>query len=199
MMFNRRLLLGILATIACATAQPSSTVAYTSIQGASYNLYPWFGQKIVILTRSNSLDPSVMAKMVSALDAAFVIYESITGSDPSPYPPTTLNGRDTIAEVPDGTTCGAGCTYIGANGSELASTYFTVLYNGVALHDEYDQVMFYEFGRSFWFYNPPLGKVDSFVTGFAIANRFTSMERIPVKGGPFNNLSFAVIPSLLTF
>lgn len=181
------LLTGVFVFAASATAQPSSTVAYKSIQGQSYNLYPWFGQKIVVLTRSNALDPSVMSKIVSALDAAFGIYEDVTGTDPSPYAPTTLNGRDTIAEVPDGATCGAGCTYIGANGSEVTSTFFSILYDGVRVRGEYDHLMFYEFGRSFWSYGNQLGKVDTFVNGFAIGNRFISMDRIPVKGGPFNN------------
>jgi hypothetical protein len=168
-------------------AQPASAVTYKSIQGVTYTLYPWIGGKVAILTSANTLDVPTMNSILEALDSAYGIYEQITGSEPSQLPATTLNGRDTIAELPDGnTTCGAGCTYIGATGTEIMTTYFLVLYNGVLQNGQYDQALFYEFGRSFWFYGSQLGKVDAFVTGFAIANRFVSMDRVPVNGGPFN-------------
>ena len=92
--------------------------------------------------------------------------------------------------MPDGKTCGAGCGYLGANGVELASTYFHVLYRGVKNNDQYDQVVFYEFGRNFWSYGDQLGKLDPFVTGFAIVNRFISIDRAGLKGGPFRKLTY---------
>jgi len=168
-------------------APPPTTVPYTSFQNADYSLYPWVGSKVALLTATNTLDVATVNSILQALDAAYTIYEEITGTDPAPVTSTTLNGRDTIAELPDGnTTCGAGCTYIGATGTEIMATYFMDLYNGVLEHGQYDQVLFYEFGRSFWFYNSQLAPVGPFVTGFAIANRFITMDRIPVVGGPFN-------------
>jgi uncharacterized protein (TIGR03437 family) len=178
--------------------QPTSTVMYQGFSGASnnipvtYNLYPWFGKKVALLTPLNTLDVPTMNTILAGLDAAWAVYEQITGADPSPYPPGTLNGRDIIAVVPDASipSCAA-CTYVGANGSELTSTWFDVLYNGVMDNGQFDQVMFYEFGRNFWFYTNQLGQVGQFITGFAIANRFISMDSAGLNGGPFNGLTFA--------
>ncbi len=64
--------------------------------------------------------------------------------------------------------------------------YFLDLYDGVLQNDQYDQVLFYELGRNFWLYGSQLSPIDAFVTGFAIANRFISMDRVPVNGGPYN-------------
>ena len=180
-----------------APGQPTSTVVYQGFQGASnnlpvtYNLYPWFGNKVALLTPQNNLDVPTMNKILAGLDAAWGVYEQITGADPSPYAPGTLNGHDIIAVVPDASipSCAA-CTYVGANGTELTSTYFFILYNGVMENDQFDQVMFYEFGRNFWFYGNALGAVGEFVTGFAIANRFISLDRSGLQGGPFNGLPF---------
>jgi len=172
--------------VCLAAGMPASAVPYTSFNGVTYDLTAWSGEDIVYLTESSSLDAGVMNRIVTATDAAYGVYRSITGREPTPYPPTTLNGRGTIAQVPNGATCGAGCGYLGFTGIELASDYFNILYNGVAQNGQYDQVVFYELGRNFWFYGDELGALDPFVTGFAIANRFISMEEIGVEGGPFN-------------
>jgi uncharacterized protein (TIGR03437 family) len=182
---------------AAEPGQPSATAVYQGFSGASnnipitYNLYPWFGQKVALLTPQSTLDVSTMNTTLAGLDAAWEVYEQITGADPSPYPPSTLNGRDIIAVVPDASipSCAA-CTYVGFNGSELTSTFFSVLYDDVQDNSEFDQVMFYEFGRNFWFYNNQLGQVSEFTTGFAIANRFISMGRAGLNGGPFDGLTF---------
>lgn len=178
-------------SIGVAQGQPAAPVSYTSQEGQTYTLYPWFGQKVVLLTQSGSLDAPTMTAILAALDSAWSVYEQITGGNPISYGPTTLNGRDIIAEVPDGAACGAACSYLGSTGTDLEATYFLVLYNGVLQNHQYDQAMFYEFGRNFWFYQPQLGPVDPFVTGFAIANRFISMDRSGLSGGPFNNLSYS--------
>jgi serralysin len=90
-----------------------------------------------------------------------------------------------IAQVPS--TCGAGCGHIGAMGIELLDTTFERLYVQVKNDDLYDQAVFYELGRNFWFYGPQLGRIDPFVTGFAILNRFLSMEAVGAKGAPFKS------------
>lgn len=179
-------------------APPSATVVYEGFQGAdnnipvTYNLYPWLGEKVALLTPQNTLDVPTMYKILAGLDAAWKEYEQITQADPSVYAPGTISGRDIIAVVPDASipSCAA-CTYVGANGSELTSTYFSVLYNGVMTSDQYDQVMFYEFGRNFWFYNNQLTTLGAFSTGFAIANRFISLDRAGLQGGPYDGLTFA--------
>lgn len=182
--------------ILCA---PVATAApYRSFYGATYDLTPREGKDVVVLTREPALDAAAMARIVDALDDAWAVYADLTARRPAPWPATTLNGRATIAEVPDGTTCGAACSYLGFNGTEITSTYWSILYDGVRLRNEYDQVLFYEFGRNFWFYGDQLGAIDPFVTGFAVANRFVSMETIGVAGGPFQELAFVDFERLLT-
>ena len=174
------------AVCSLAGAQSGSPIAYTTFQGDSLTLYPWKGQKVVVLTSSPNLDRATMTSIVSALDSAWRVYEQITGADPDFYPETSLNGLDIIAEVPTGSTCGAACSYLGNTGTEIESTYFNVLYNGVYNNHQFDQALFYELGRNFWFYNAQLGALSPFVTGFAVANRFVSMDNIGVTGGPYN-------------
>lgn len=110
--------------------QNPGSVTYTSFQGESYTLYPWYGENIVLLTRIASLDAAAVQAILDALDAAYGVYQTITGREPISYPPTFLNGRSTIAEVPDGHTCGASCAYLGFTGIEIDSTRFAQLYNG---------------------------------------------------------------------
>lgn len=184
-----RILLLLSATFSCC----AETVLYTSFQGSTYELTPWYGQDVAVLTQPPNLDPTTMNKILSAFDSAWNVYHNLTGQVPISYPPTTLNGKDTIAHVPDGATCGAGCSYLGYTGTEIANTYFNYLYSNANKYGLFDQVQFYEFGRNFWFYQNQLGIVDPFVTGFAIANRFVSMEQGGIPGAPFynNGMSFA--------
>jgi hypothetical protein len=53
-------------------------------------------------------------------------------------------------------TCGAACSYLGVTGTEIEPPYFQTLYDGIANNDLYDQALFYEFGRNFWFYGDAL-------------------------------------------
>jgi hypothetical protein len=169
---------------------PGAPVTYTTFQGQSIQRVPWFGKHVVVLTADGSLDPTVMADLVSSVNRGFFVYRQFTGQTPQPMPSTVLEGRATVAEVPDGATCGAGCAFLGLTGIELAATTFNTLYEGIRQHGEYDQAVFYELGRNFWFYQSQLGALDPFVTGFAIANRFVSMERAHLDGGPFGVLPF---------
>jgi serralysin len=186
------LLLGLDWTNVTATLASSSAIQYSSFQGETLSLYPWYGDKIVLLTSSGSLDEQGIQGIVTGIDAAYKQYQAITGREPTPFGPTFLNGRSTIAEVPDGHTCGTGCAYLGFTGIEIMSTYFGVLYAGYVQHGQYDQVPFYELGRNFWFYGDQLATegFGPFVTGFAIANRFISMELADMPGGPFGSLDF---------
>jgi hypothetical protein len=175
------------------TTNSAGLVQYLSFNGNTYQLKPWFGSNICILaTTTNQFDPNVLSRVIGALDTAFSFYITATGNQPTAYGPTTLYGRDTIAEVTN--TCGAGCSYIGFTGSELLIPYFDILYNGVASADQYDQVMFYEFGRNFWFYGNQLAyhspDNDPVTTGFAVYMRFAAMDAVGVTGGPFNGYSF---------
>lgn len=159
-------------------AQPFS---YTSMKGHVYSLTPWTGKYVALLTKNKDLDPMVMKKLLDALDFAYVYYAQITGKIPTPY--LTYANRLSIAEVSD--TCGAGCGYLGLTGIELLESTFNKLYQDARDRNSYDQAVFYEFGRNFWFYEKQLGKIPALTTGFAISNRFYAMEYARLRGAPF--------------
>ena len=161
-------------------------VAYTSMYGEVLERTAWEGRNIVLLTQSSNLDAGVMQDIVAKLDEAYDFYSRITGRIPSPY--FTYNGKATIAEVQD--TCGAGCGFLGLTGIEIMPEYFNILYDGVRDAGLYDQVLFYELGRNFWFYDQPLNTLPPFTTGFAIENRFLSMEATGVDGLSFNGMDW---------
>jgi hypothetical protein len=158
-------------------------VSYTTFDGHAETLVPWQGEKVAVLAKAGvSRDAGAMTRLVSALDRAYQFYAEATGRKPTPY--FALNGRDTIAEV--STTCGAGCGYLGQTGVEVAEPYFESMYSGVAEHDQYDQIPFYELGRNFYFYGGQLGfpspDVDPVGTGYAVWMRFESMAAAVVTG-----------------
>ncbi|MDQ2759602.1 MAG: hypothetical protein M3Y17_03965 [Actinomycetota bacterium] len=180
-----------------SAAQQLAPVAYTAIDGHTETLVPWQGQNVSVLVEQGpTRDPVVMNEMVSAFDAAFGYYAATTGRVPAVA--HSLNGRDEIAEV--SSTCGAGCTYLGATGTEIEASYFEKnVYQEIASSGLYDQVLFYELGRSFWFWSPQLQfkspDKDPVVTGFAVLMRFTSLAAAGVNGGPFNGTPFQTFAS----
>lgn len=101
--------------------------------------------------------------------------------------------------MPNGTTCGAGCSVLGQAGIEIMHDYLEPLYTEVATSNQYDQVLFYELGRHFWFWSPQLQfkspELDPVVTGFAVWMRFRSMKAAKVKGAPFNGTPFTTFQS----
>lgn len=123
------------------------------------------------------------------MDSVYGYYRQCTGQDPAIA--SYINNLSTIADVPS--TCGAGCSYIGATGIEILNTYFDIMYNAINSSNQYDQVNFYEFGRNFWFYSSQLQykNNDLVVTGFAVFMRFMSMAATGVNGAPFGSWSFA--------
>jgi hypothetical protein len=183
------------------TTNSVGLVQYQSFNGNAYLLKPWFGSNVCILaSTTNQFDSNVLSKIVIALDKAYSFYAAATGQQPVSYDPTTLYGKDTIAEVTN--TCGAGCSYLGYTGTEILIPYFNLLYSGVASSNVYDQVLFYEFGRNFWFYGDQLAyhspDSDPVTTGFAVYMRFLAMDAAGVTGGPFNGYSFQTFRSTVT-
>ena len=159
-------------------------------------LVPWQGHHVsVLVERGVPRDRAVMTKLVTALDRAWSYYAKTTGQ--LPVPANSLHGRDEIAEV--SSTCGAGCTYVGATGTEMLTSYFEGMYRDIAQYDQYDQIPFYELGRSFWFWDEQLKfqrpDQDPVVTGFAVWMRFRSMAAAGVKGAPFNGTPFPTFQS----
>jgi hypothetical protein len=163
---------------------------YTTQQGASLNLYAWPGQKMAILTTSNELDVPTMRKYLTAADGTYNYYADAVGQEPALN--FNYNGLATIAEVQSA--CGAGCTYIGATGMEIVDPYFHWMPAGIP-YGVYDQIMFYEMGRSFWLF-PQLQFTNPddngcFVTGFAVLMRERSIAAQGYQGGfsPYGSYS----------
>jgi hypothetical protein len=166
----------------------NAMVDYLSFNGDEYNLVPWTGTHIAVLTPPKmTVDPAVISRLIGALDDAWEYYSSITGREPNLA--KNYDGLGTIAVVDR--TCGAGCGYLGSTGVEILRPYFEIGYNELAQNGRFDQIPFYELGRNFWFYGDQLGAIDAFVTGFAVVNRFGSMEAAGVQGAPFGGTDFA--------
>jgi hypothetical protein len=130
--------------------------------------------------------------VVNTFDKVYEWYKFYTGRIPTPWFLTLFNNKLTIATgVP--ATCGAGCGYIGFTGIEIQNNFWNDKYiNNLITLDNglYDQTVFYEFGRNFWFTDAQFrGNQDQgllFMDGaFAIFMRFLTMEKIGVKGAPF--------------
>jgi serralysin len=184
-------------------SQPREACIYSSFPddnwplpvSSTYTLYPWTGRYVAILTKERDLDPATMRKILRAVDSAYVFYRQLTGRTPEPY--FQYNGLLSIAEV--ARTCrgiGAGCGELGITGIELTEDAFKSLYEQVLSTGEFDQTVFYELGRNFWFYGPQFEKVpdparvqrangSSFEVGFAIWGRFQSMKAAQIRGAPF--------------
>lgn len=183
------------------TTNAQGLVSYTSFNGGLYTLKPWLGRNIVVLTpNSTSYQTNIMTRVIVALDKAYDFYESATAHSPPSSSSTTLLGRDTIAVV--NSTCGAGCSEVGFTGIEILNQYFQILYSAVASANQYDQVLFYEFGRNFWFYTPQLAyqgaDIDPVVTGYAVYMRFLSMAAAGVAGAPYNGSTFTSFATAVT-
>src|SRR5690606_9933009 len=145
------------------------------------DLYPFEGNHLALLVKREHYDPRILSIMTDVLDRAYEYYAEATGREPTPY--FQYNGKATIAAVPS--SCGAGCGFLGATGIELQDSTFALLFNGVKERGEFDQTVFYELGRNYWFFSDQLEYVDpdvigSVTTGFAVFMRFMAMEATDV-------------------
>jgi len=165
--------------------------SYVDFNAVTLNLYAWKGNGVMILSRNNNLNRAAMFKWLAAMEKTYAFYKSCTGMDPAVNSPTFIDSCTTIADVP--ATCGAGCGYLGFTGIEMQNTYFDVMYNAINNNNQYDQEVFYEFGRNFWFYGPQLAYKtnDPITTGYAVFMRFMAMDASGVNGAPFGSWTFA--------
>jgi len=162
-------------------------VQYTSFQGKNLTLYAYKGRNISLLVDKSTYDITVLLKLIDKLDLAYDYYHLITDKYPEIF--KVYDGLLSIAVVDS--TCGAGCGYLGWTGVEIQSSYFEQTYNEIRNNNRYTHLLFYELGRNFWFYGKQLGdKMDAFVTGFAVANRYRAMEYANALGAPEINKSF---------
>jgi hypothetical protein len=184
-----------------ATSDPVTQLApitYTAQDGHQETLVPWQGRYVTVLVeQSPARDPTVMTELVDALDRAWHYYSVTTGQTPG-SDRFMLNGRDEIAEVdslnPPNSCGGAACSYLGEDGTEILTQFFESGYQEIAQHNLFDQALFYELGRTFWFWSPQLQfqapDQDPVVTGFAVLMRFESMAAAGVSGAPFGSTPF---------
>jgi len=143
-------------------------------RGISLQLIPWTGTNVLFLTTNADLDPDLMAKWVSRLDAGWQLYADLTGRKPNPF--RQFEGKVTIAAVPGyDLTCGAGCGYVGATGIELAM-FYDHNYPALKTHPEaMPHYVFYEMGRNYYTFGD---RHSCFITGFAVFMRYVCMDAL---------------------
>ena len=188
--------------IAAIPVNPSAITTYNSFKNEKFQLYPWEGENLVILTKTNTLSPSIMGRILYTLNRSYQSYAAQTNFRPMLF--KKHNNKATIAVLgPDEVGCGAACGYLGATGIEIGQGFFNRLYNGVEKFDQYDQVLFYELGRNFWDYGGYKFKLsingagnnetspfwDVSTTGFAVYMRYATAEINGIPMQPvFNGL-----------
>jgi hypothetical protein len=176
--------------------QPIGNVEYLSFKSKTVERFVWPGKYIAFQTISKEYDPEIMGRIVHTFDKAYESYKEISGYSPSisrQYKNLLVITEMTSEEVG----CGAGCGYLGATGIELQSGLFNRLYNGVKLHDQYEQAPFYELGRNFWNYAKYRSVLkgeaasakwfDASTTGYAVFMRFLIMNINNIPGGPWDS------------
>lgn len=173
---------------------PGPLISYKTFQGDTLSRRVWEGQHLAFLTEPTGRDARIMTRIVNTFDRAWEAYQALTGKVPTTSSATTYNGRGTVAVV--GATCGAGCGYLGFSGIEIMPEFFDILYQAVESRNEFDQVLFYELGRNFWFYTDQLeykgsNNTGSITTGYAVFMRYVTLEAAGVEGAPTAGVSFA--------
>jgi serralysin len=196
---DRRSVIGLPASLLAAgyagalTALPAP-IAYKPFGDAPLvQLRPYVGRNVALLLNpARTTERIVTDRVVAAIDRAWDWYRSFFGRSPSNY--RIHAGKATIAEVE--ASCGAGCGFIGNTGIEIAAPTMTRLLVE-ASQDRYNQAVFYELGRNFFFCTDALGAMAPFanggvlVTGFAHIHRFYSMDAAGLTGAPWDdNLDF---------
>jgi hypothetical protein len=158
-------------------------VAYQAFNKQQLQLRPFAGRNVVLLLSPDRQPMQVAVdRVLAAVDRGWDWYKDMFGRAPTPY--WQHGGKATIAEVPE--TCGAGCGQTGYTGIEMQPKYADLLLEQAA-RDRYNQLLFYELGRNFFFFRAPLGQLSALITGFAHVNRFYCMDAIGAIGGPWGD------------
>lgn len=145
-------------------------------QGHALEMVPWEGKRVVFLTIGDSHDAKVMTAFLESLDQGWELYAKVTGQKPNSF--KAVNGKVTIAAVPDGMTCGYGCGYVGATGIEM-----TKFYRGQVPRLQKDpkavpHAYFYEMGRNYFTFGK---RHNCFTTGFAVFMRYVCMNGLKLN------------------
>lgn len=194
---SRRALLGIpdsagFVRVAAAQRINPRLVTYTTFVGKPIQVRAYLGRNIALLLNPGRVTDGELAyNVVDALDAGWDWYRDMFGRAPTPVSTGTVEGRSTIAEnAQDPAAYARG--RVGQTGIEMGpSTMSRLLIE--AAQDRYNQAIFYEFGRNFWFFDAQLGAIPApvvggvFTTGFATVNRFYAMEAKGLAGAPWDD------------
>ena len=142
----------------------------------STQMFPWEGERIVLLTTTSDLDPKTMAVFVKQLDAGWTLCSDLVGQSPRPF--RTHNGKVTIAAVPDSSfTSGGLGAVLGMSGIEVGGFY--------APQGDYDQVrknpekipdgFFFGIGQNHFVFTRQCGLIS---TGIIVALRHVCDEAV---------------------
>lgn len=140
-------------------------------QGHALEMVPWEGKQIVFLTIGDAHDPKVMTALVDSLDKGWELYADVTGQKPKTF--KAVNGKVTIAAVPNGMTCGYGCGYIGSTGIEMTDFYRGHLPKLKKNPKAVPHAYFYEMGRNYFTFG---NRHNCFTTGFAVFMRYVCTD-----------------------
>lgn len=194
--FTRRTFIGATASLMAArlasAQQQPVLVIYKTFADTSIAVRPFVGRNIALLLKpERSTDRVVTDRVVSAIDRAWDWYRGYFGRAPTPTPSRTHAGKATIVEnAQDPAAFARGI--IGYTGIEVGPSSMNRLLSEAA-QDRYNQAVFYELGRNFWFFNDQLGAMAPtanggvFTTGFAHVHRFYSMEAANLVGAPWDD------------
>jgi len=174
---------------AWAQAGQPAPITHNTFDKKSEELRPFVGRNVALLLKPDRMtDRVVIDRVLSAVDRAWDWYRGYFGRAPTPH--STHAGKTAIAEVAG--TCGAACGLLGFTSIEMSTKTMNRLLIEANL-DRYNQAVFYELGRNFWFFAEPLQAMPkgAFTTGFAHVHRFYSMEAAGLVGAPWDdNLDF---------
>jgi hypothetical protein len=154
---------------------------YTNISGLDhFDLYAWRGDKVMILSRTDSFNKVTMNNWVKTMDLVFDYYKICTGKEPeNTSASNSVGGRIPIANVSKG-------TYLSVDGSkgiELSNFVFDYVYDSINKKNEYGYLSFYNMSRNFWFYNKQLSykSNDPIAAGYAEFMGIMAKEAVGVS------------------
>ncbi len=154
---------------------------YKSFKGNNLELFAWYGKKVTILTRADTLDKLTMHKWLSTLDSVYSYYTICTGKEP-PYLSFDyyINNRNTIAVASDSS---SDCN-VGSMGVEISNERFNSSYNSIKNNNDFDNDIYYYLSNNFWFYDRKIGYSRYYKWGYA---NFMTLMAKEVVGFSTNN------------